>query len=98
MNIPTDFQRDCMTLRSIADEVSALAGHMTRAQNEMGARERGYFLPDEDDRVRRILLAYRNYRIALFEIIHRYREPDEFDQPEEQNLAFLLAFQLRQLV
>jgi len=92
MNIPTDFQRDCMTLRSIADEVSALAGHMAQAQNEMGARKRGYFLPNEDDEVRRILLAYRNYRIALFEIIHRYRELDEFDQDEEQMLAFLLAF------
>mgnify|MGYP001985033693 CR=1 FL=1 len=92
MNIPTDFQRDCMTLRSIADEVSALAGHMAQAQNEMGARERGYFLPNEDDQVRRILLAYRNYRIALFEIIHRYREIEEFDQAEEQTLAFLLAF------
>jgi len=81
-----------MTLRSIADEVSALAGHMAQAQNEMGARKRGYFLPNEDDQVRRILLAYRNYRIALFEIIHRYRELDEFDQDEEQMLAFLLAF------
>ncbi len=40
----------------------------------MTARHRGFFTPDEDDEVRRIFLAYRNYRIALSDTINNYRD------------------------
>jgi hypothetical protein len=56
-------------------------------QREMSARERGYFLADEDDEVRRLYLAYRNYRIALLDIVQRH-EP----RAEDEEQAFLLAF------
>jgi hypothetical protein len=82
-----DFQRDCGTLRTIAADVAALAERMAYFQREMTARERGYFLADEDDQVRRLYLAYRNYRIALLDIVYRH-EP----RAEEEEQAFLLAF------
>jgi hypothetical protein len=78
---------DCGTLRIIAADVVVLAERMTFFQREMSARERGYFLADEDDQVRRLYLAYRNYRIALLDIVHRYEAC-----AEEEEQAFLLAF------
>lgn len=87
-----DHHRDCATLRSISSGVKTLAEHMQQAQADMGARERGYFMPDEDDRVRRIVLAYRNYRIALFAIIEHYRHLDEFEDELDRQRSFLLAF------
>ena len=56
------------------------------------AAQRGYFTPDEDDRVRQALLAYRNYRLAAYEVIFHYRD---FDRIEEENLrlrCFMVAF------
>ena len=53
---------------------------------------RGYFTPDEEDRVRQMLLAYRNYRFALYEIIHRGYEYPRIEDPERQLMVFLLAF------
>ena len=84
--------RDCRTLRAITGGVEALERRMEAARERLGARERGFFLPDEDDEVKRIFLSYRNYRIALYEIIARHQDFAEIDDEEEQARSFLLAF------
>jgi hypothetical protein len=82
-----DLQRDCQTLRTIAADVDGLKQRMADFQRQMHARVRGYFLADEDDQVRRLYLTYRNYRIALLDIVSRYEPAAQDDER-----AFLLAF------
>lgn len=68
---------DCQTLHQIIPGLNCLERQWNDARVSVAARSRGYFTPDEDDRVRQMLLAYRNYRVALYEIIFRcydYRE------------------------
>lgn len=43
------------------------------AKQAMSPAQRGYFTPDEDDAVRSMLLTYRNLRLALYDIVGRYR-------------------------
>ena len=43
------------------------------ARQAMSPAQRGYFTPDEDDAVRAMLLTYRNLRLALYDIVGRYR-------------------------
>jgi hypothetical protein len=87
-----EIERDCKTLRSIADGVEELRSHVLAMQHSQGARERGYFLPNEDDEVRRILVAYRNYRAAAFDIINRSRRYQEYPERHDQLAAFLVGF------
>ncbi len=56
------------------------------------ATQRGYFTPDEDDRVRQALLAYRNYRFAAYEIIFRYRDFLNIEDESLQTRCFVIAF------
>ncbi|MHB8520070.1 MAG: YiiX/YebB-like N1pC/P60 family cysteine hydrolase [Limisphaerales bacterium] len=65
-------QADCDSLREILAGLERLEREWDDARATVRARQRGYFTPDEDDRVRQMLLAYRNYRLALYEIINRY--------------------------
>src|SRR5262249_37901879 len=85
-------QRDLDALRRIILALDALESEWHDARLSVAARARGYFTPDEDDRVRQMLLAYRNYRFALYEIIYRafsYRELPDIDA---RLMAFLAGF------
>ena len=62
---------DCETLRTVIPGLERIEAQWNEARASMSAPSRGYFTPDEDDRVRQMLLAYRNYRTALYEIIFR---------------------------
>ena len=62
---------DCETLTLISSALDGLEASWEESRRAVHARSRGYFTPDEDDAVRQILLSYRNYRIGLYEIIHR---------------------------
>lgn len=72
---------DAVALREIFATLDRLEAAFDGAREAMSPRRRGYFTPDEDDQVRRLLLVYRNVRAALYEIVGRYRgflrEPDE---------------------
>ena len=57
----------------------------------IGARQRGYFTPDEDDWARRMLTTYIDYRQTLYEILYRYRHYQEITNPERQLRVFLVA-------
>src|ERR1043166_2296854 len=71
-NVADDYVRtDLETLRVIVPALDRLESEWNEARVSVAARTRGYFTPDEEDRVRQMLLAYRNYRFALYEIIHR---------------------------
>src|ERR1043166_6087923 len=58
------------------------------AQETVEARRRGYFTPDEDDRVRQMLLAYRSYRLGIYEIICRYFDYEQITDPTSRLRAF----------
>ncbi len=83
---------DVETLREIVAGLARLERQWEEAQTTIQARQRGYFTPDEDDRVRQMLLAYRNYRRALYEIIDRYRDYQELGDPSLQSRGFMVAF------
>ncbi|MCA9247266.1 MAG: hypothetical protein KDA42_09135 [Planctomycetales bacterium] len=53
--------------------------------------ERKYFLPDEEDRVRRLQISYWQSRAALLELIEGLRHDDSLSE-EEYPAAFLVAF------
>ena len=85
-------QVDLETLRAVIPALERLEGEWNDARVSVAARFRGYFTPDEDDRVRQMLLAYRNYRFALYEIIYRGYEYPRIPEPQRQLMVFLLAF------
>lgn len=70
-------QADIATLAQIIDGLNRLEERLEQARGSIFARRRGYFTPDEEDRVRQLLLAYRNYRLSAYEIINRYRTYEE---------------------
>ena len=80
------------TLREIAAGFGRLEERVDRTRILAAAVSRGYFTPDEDDRVRQALLAYRNYRLAAYEIIFRYRDYGQIADERRQLCGFLLAF------
>jgi len=83
---------DLETLRRILPALDSLEGEWNDARVSVAARARGYFTPDEDDRVRQMLLAYRNYRFALYEIIYRAYDYYRIIDPERQLMVFLVGF------
>ena len=85
-------QRDCQTLRTIAADVDRLAAAMHAARTRFGARARGFFLPDEDDEVRRLLVTYRTYRAALLDIVAAHQGPAGAAATPAECRHFLLAF------
>ena len=80
------------TLREILDGLNRLEELLDHTPVLAAAARRGYFTPDEDDRVRQALLAYRNYRFAAYEIIFRYREFEKIGDKWLQTRGFLIAF------
>jgi hypothetical protein len=85
-------QVDLETVRTVLPGLEQLENQWNEARLLMAGPSRGYFTPDEDDRVRQMLLAYRNYRFALYEIISRGYEYPRIQDPERQLMVFLLAF------
>ncbi|MFO1499994.1 MAG: YiiX/YebB-like N1pC/P60 family cysteine hydrolase [Verrucomicrobiota bacterium] len=84
-------QNDLETLGLVRNGLEALENQWRRARLSVEARQRGYFTPDEDDWVRRMLLSYRNYRLALHELVNRYRPYAEIEPLSDRLRAFLLG-------
>lgn len=76
----------------ISEGFEQLEAQWNDVRQAVAARARGYFTPDEDDRVRQMLLAYRNYRLALYAIIYRYYNYRSIKERVSQLRGFLLAF------
>jgi len=92
MVMDTQLQTDLTTLRRVIPALDALESEWNEARVSIAARARGYFTPDEDDRVRQMLLAYRNYRFVLYEIIFRAYHYREAEDLERKLACFLLGF------
>ena len=80
------------TLREIIAGLERLETLLNQTPVPAAAAKRGYFTPDEDDRVRRALLTYRNYRLAAFEIIFRYRDFADIADESLRARCFLVGF------
>ena len=83
---------DCETLRRVIPGLDRLESQWNDARVSIAARARGYFTPDEDDQVRQMLLAYRNYRVALYEIIFRCWDYRLIEPAVLRLRVFLVAF------
>ena len=82
---------DLHTLREIVAGLDRLDARLDSSEIPKAVTGRGYFAPDEDDRVRQGILVYRNYRLAAYEIILRYRAYASFPGPCGLR-CFLVAF------
>lgn len=83
---------DLQTLREIAAGLDELEQRLEISPIPKAIAQRGYFTPDEDDRVRQGVLLYRNCRLAAYEIILRYRDYASIDPPACGLRCFLVAF------
>jgi len=85
-------QTDCESVRELMAGVERLESEMY-AMKKVGLAQRlGYFPPDHEDRVKQMLLSYRNHRFAMFEVTHRYHGYRGIE-PEERRLgAFMIAY------
>ena len=90
--IERQLQTDIDTLRIIAPGLEILEGKWNDARESSGAKARGYFTPAEDDRVRQLLLAYRNYRTELRNIIRRCWVYPRLPWADLQLKVFLAGF------
>jgi len=79
---PQQIETDAATLRQVFEGFDRLEAMYRDACAMMSPGQRGYFTPDEDNEVRRMLLAYRNYRLACWDIIWRYY--NAYKTPEMQ--------------
>ena len=91
-DLEAQFRDDIATLRDVEAGLVRLESEWVEARQAIQARSRGYFTPDEDDRVRRLLLAYRNYRLVLYEIVNRYLDHEQLDRLEDQLRSFMIAY------
>ena len=86
--LPADLQ----TLREIVAGLDRLEERLEVSPIPKAITQRGYFTPDEDDRVRQGVLVYRNYRLAAYEIILRYRDYAAMEPTSCGVRCFLVAF------
>jgi hypothetical protein len=87
-HLPADLQ----TLREIVAGLDRLEARLEASPVPRAVTQRGYFTPDEDDRVRQGVLVYRNYRLAAYEIILRYRDYASVEPQQCRLRCFLVAF------
>jgi hypothetical protein len=83
---------DLKTLREIVAGLDRLEGRLDASPIPKAITGRGYFTPDEDDRVRQGVLVYRNCRLAAYEIILRYRDYASVEPQACRLRCFLVAF------
>ncbi|MHC1764645.1 MAG: YiiX/YebB-like N1pC/P60 family cysteine hydrolase [Verrucomicrobiia bacterium] len=85
-------RRDLQALRDIVNGLDNLEDRLDRSEIPRAVTMRGYFTPDEDDRVRQGVLSYRNHRLAAYEIIFRNRNYATMERGPGEYGCFLLAF------
>ncbi|MCP5519421.1 MAG: hypothetical protein H7A45_19430 [Verrucomicrobiales bacterium] len=90
--IGTEWARDMESFREIVARLDALETRLEHSEILDAAAGRGYFTPAEDDRVRQSLLAYRNYRLALYDLIFRYEDYRRIASPRLRLRIFALVY------
>jgi glycerol-3-phosphate O-acyltransferase/dihydroxyacetone phosphate acyltransferase len=91
-DLELQFREDCATLRELAAGLDRLEATWQDARKSVRARTRGYFTPEEDDRVRQMLLAYRNYRLVLYELIERYLGCRTLENESDRIRGFMIGY------
>ena len=100
--LPVDEQlrADVEMLRQVFEGFDRLETMYARAREIMSPGTRGYFTPDEDNEVRSMLLAYRNYRLACWDVIWRnyigYRSEGSADRVRCFIVGYAAALRLYQ--
>jgi hypothetical protein len=84
--------RDLQMLQEIVAGLNRLEERLNGSPIPAAVTQRGYFTPDEDDRMRQGVLAYRNYRLAAYEILFRHRNYASMESVALQLKSFLLGF------
>ena len=87
MNTPSPtFHEGAHTVLGAAAHFGRLKESAARLRDVIGARERGYFTPAEDEQARHLLVSYTKSRAALLELIATCQaDPQVFD-PEDLRL------------
>ena len=88
LHLPADLQ----TLREIVAGLDRLEERLDSSPIPKAVTGRGYFTPDEDDRVRQGVLVYRNCRLAAYDIILRYQDYALLEPQPCRLQCFLVAF------
>lgn len=83
---------DAATLLAVVAGLERLQETVARSDIMAHAEARGYLTPEEDDRVRQGLLAYRNHRLALYDIILRLEQYRQLRPAGLRLRAFMVAF------
>lgn len=83
---------DRETLKDIVAGMDRVQAEVQWALDHFQTKPRGYFTPDEDDRVRQMLLAYRGYRIACYEILDRWRHYPAITEPHLAVEGFVVGY------
>jgi hypothetical protein len=83
---------DLQTLREMVAGLDRLEGRLDSSPIPKAVTGRGYFTPDEDDRVRQGVLVYRNCRLAAYGIILRYRDYASAEPQTCRLRCFMVAF------
>jgi hypothetical protein len=73
------------TVVQLAVHLKELTFQAITLTESLNARDRGYFLPGEDEQVRHILVSYWHSRAALFEVVDALREHVDFSERESPN-------------
>lgn len=84
--------RDARVLHGLFEGMAALEAQYSQAVDAAQAGKRGYFTPDEDDRVRQMLLSYRNFRLATFSAVWRYVHYPRETDPVVRLKGFILGY------
>ncbi len=80
------------TLGQVLARLKRFEAAVRLARSRSGVTPRGYFTPDEDDRVRQLLCSYRGLRIACYEIIQRWWNFAQMPDRERALEAFLVGY------
>ena len=86
-----DLEAAAQTVIDIADHMQRLRESAEHFHATYGTRDRGFFIPVEDDAVAALWVSYHKARIALFEVIASIR--GEIDEPSEEAFQeFVIAY------
>jgi hypothetical protein len=74
ITVDPQLEADAAMLREVFAGFDRLEVMYEHAYQMMSPGERGFFTPEEDNEIRAMLLAYRNYRLACWDVIWRYKD------------------------
>ena len=74
--ISVAIERAAMSVRSVAAAMPAHGDVRQELADAEAAQARGYFLPDEDERLRDVFVRYLSLRATLLEVVASIQEAD----------------------